>query len=312
MDKVARFSGWAIAIHGGAGSLTSADLGTAEQQELRDGLSDALDAGIAILTAGGGAVDAVQASVVRLEELPCFNAGRGAAFTSAGTIELDAAIMDGRDLRFGGMAGLSTTRSPVSGARSLMEKGPHIVLAGADADRFAGAAGIPQVDNSWFHTAHRRAQLDEMLKAGPEAQFDIGVRFGTVGAVARDVDGHLAAATSTGGLTGKMPGRIGDSAIIGGGTLADDRSCAVSTTGSGEIFMRVRVAGQIADRIRFGGETLRQAMAEVLAEVEALGGTGGIIAVDREGDPLFALNALSLNRARANAAGLREIALFAA
>lgn len=309
---VAQHAGWAIAIHGGAGSITSADLSAAEQQELRNGLSEAIDAGIAVLAAGGSAVDAVQASVIRLEELPCFNAGRGAVFTSDGTVELDAAIMDGRDLRFGGMAGLSTTRSPVSGARSLMEKGPHIFLAGADADRFAATAGVPQVDNGWFHTAHRRAQLDEMLKAGPEAQFDIGVRFGTVGAVARDADGHLAAATSTGGLTGKMPGRIGDSAIIGGGTIADDRSCAVSTTGSGEIFMRLRVAGQIADRIRFGGETLQRALADVIAEVDGMGGSGGIIAVAPEGDPLFAMNAASLNRARATAAGLREIALFAA
>ncbi|MBV9528799.1 isoaspartyl peptidase/L-asparaginase, partial [Sphingomonas sp.] len=209
---------WRLMIHGGAGSMRPGALAPDAEQAARAALEQALAAGAAILDRREAAVDAVETAVRVLEEDPSFNAGRGSVLTAEGRIELDAAIMDGRTRRAGAVAGLRTTRAPISLARLLMDKGPHVFLSGAGADRVAGDGGLEQVANEWFETAERRRQLDELL-AG--TGFDDEVKYGTVGAVAVDVDGHVAVATSTGGLTAKRWGRIGDSPLIGSGTYAD-------------------------------------------------------------------------------------------
>ena len=260
-----------------------------------------------ILERGGAALDAVEASVRLLEDDPCFNAGRGSALTDQGSVELDAAIMDGRNRRAGAVAGLQTTRAPVSLARRLMEQGPHVFLTGRGADRFAEDAGLEQVDPAWFVTVERRRQLDELLAGGG---FDAAVKYGTVGAVALDEQGHVAAATSTGGLTAKRWGRIGDSPLIGAGTYADDRSAAVSATGSGEYFIRAVAAHQLAERVRLGGATLQQALDGVLADIRELGGTGGLIAVAPTGEAAWGFTTPAMYRGMADAAG-RRVAIYA-
>jgi beta-aspartyl-peptidase (threonine type) len=241
-----------------------------------------------------------------LEEDPCFNAGRGSVLASDGHIELDAAMVDGRTRRAGAVAGLRTTRAPISVARRLMEQGPHVFMVGEGADLFAREQGFEQVENSWFETAERRRQLDELLASGG---FDDNVKYGTIGAVAVDSDGHVAAATSTGGLTAKRWGRIGDSPLIGAGTYADDRACAVSATGSGEYFIRVVAAHEVAARVRIGGEPLQQALDGVLADIEALGGTGGLIAVAPSGEYAWAFTTPAMYRGVADANG-RRVAVY--
>ena len=298
---------WRLVIHGGAGAMRPKHGDSDHEQRAREGLRAALDAGAAILAAGGAALDAVEASVRALEDDPCFNAGRGSVLTSEGQIELDAAIMDGATRRAGAVAGLRTTRAPVSLARRLMEQGPHVFLSGPGADEFARDAGLEQVENSWFVTPERRRQLDELLASGG---FDADVKYGTVGAVALDDHGHIAAATSTGGLTAKRWGRIGDSPLIGAGTYADDRSAAVSATGSGEYFIRAVAAHQLAERVRLGGETLQAALDGVLADIRALGGTGGLIAVAPNGDAAWGFTTRAMYRGIADDDG-RLVAIYA-
>ena len=256
---------------------------------------------------GGSALDAAEASVRVLEDDPCFNAGRGSVLTSEGVIELDAAIMDGRDRRAGAVAGLRTTRTPISLARRLMEEGPHVFLSGKGADQFARDAGLEQVENDWFVTSERRRQLDELLESGG---FDADVKYGTVGAVAVDTEGHVAAATSTGGLTAKRWGRIGDSPLIGAGTYADDRAAAISATGSGEYFIRAVAAHQLAERVRLGGESLKAALDGVLADIGELGGTGGLIAVAPDGEAAWGFTTPAMYRGIADAAS-RKVAIYA-
>jgi len=289
--------GWRLVIHGGAGAMRPKRGDPDHEQRARDGLRAALDAGIAILADGGAALDAVEASVRLLEDDPCFNAGRGSVLTSEGCVELDAAIMDGASRRAGAVAGLRTTRAPVSLARRLMEQGPHVFLSGSGADQFARDAGLEQVENDWFITTERQRQLDELLEAGG---FDAEVKYGTVGAVAVDAHGHVAAATSTGGLTAKRWGRIGDSPLIGAGTYADDRSAAVSATGSGEYFIRAVAAHQLGERVRLGGETLQAALDGVLADISALGGTGGLIAVAPSGETAWGFTTPAMYRGMAS------------
>jgi len=276
-------------------------------EKAREGLGSALDAGAAILVKGGSALDAAEASVRVLEDDPCFNAGRGSVLTSEGVIELDAAIMDGRDRRAGAVAGLRTTRTPISLARRLMEEGPHVFLSGKGADHFARDAGLEQVENDWFVTSERRRQLDELLESGG---FDADVKYGTVGAVAVDTEGHVAAATSTGGLTAKRWGRIGDSPLIGAGTYADDRAAAISATGSGEYFIRAVAAHQLAERVRLGGESLQAALDGVLADIGELGGTGGLIAVAPDGEAAWGFTTPAMYRGIADAAS-RKVAIYA-
>jgi beta-aspartyl-peptidase (threonine type) len=297
---------WRLVIHGGAGSMRPGRLSEAAERCARDGLEAALAAGSAILEKAGSAIDAVEAAARVLEEDECFNAGRGSVLTAEGCIELDAAIMDGRNRAAGAVAGLRTTRAPISLARLLMERGPHVFLSGKGADQFAREAGLEQVGNSWFEVPERRRQLEELLG---ENGFDDEVKYGTVGAVAVDLDGHVAVATSTGGLTAKRWGRVGDSPLIGAGTYADDRSAAVSATGSGEYFIRAVAAHQLAERVRLGGETLQQALDAVLADIQSLGGKGGLIAVAANGDAAWGFTTPAMYRGMADASG-RTVAIY--
>jgi L-asparaginase / beta-aspartyl-peptidase len=298
---------WRLVVHGGAGSERIAHDDPAHEAQARAGLDDALEAGSAILAEGGTAVDAVETAARVLEENACFNAGRGSVLTEQGEVELDAAIMDGRGRQAGAVAGIKTTRAPISLARRLMEHGPHVFLVGAAADRFAAKAGIQQVANDFFILPERRRQLEESLRAGSAAD---PIKYGTIGAVAADAHGHVAAATSTGGITAKRWGRVGDSPLIGAGTYADDRSAAVSATGSGEYFIRAVAAHQLAERIRIGGQPLQEALDAVLADVEALGGKGGLIAVTPTGESAWGFTTPAMYRGMADESG-RFVAIYA-
>ncbi len=297
---------WRLVVHGGAGSERIAHGGPEHEASAREGLSEALEAGSRILSGGGTAVDAVEAAARMLEENSCFNAGRGSVLTEDGIVELDAAIMEGRDRRAGAVAGTRTTRAPISLARSLMDHGPHVFLMGEAADRFASAAGIEQVDNGFFILPERRRQLEEALAAGSEAD---PIKYGTIGAVAVDVAGNVAAATSTGGITAKRWGRVGDSPLIGAGTYADNRSAAVSATGSGEYFIRAVAAHQLAERMRIGGESLQDALDATLDDIRSLGGKGGLIAVAPNGEAAWGFTTPAMYRGMADESG-RKVGIY--
>ena len=297
---------WRLVIHGGAGSERIAHDDPAHEAHARAGLEEALAAGAAILERGESAVDAVEAAARLLEENPCFNAGRGSVLTEQGEVELDAAIMDGRTRTAGAVSGIKTTRAPISLARRLMERGPHVFLAGTAADRFAASAGLEQVANDFFILPERRRQLDEALAAGSAAD---PIKYGTIGAVAVDREGNVAAATSTGGITAKRWGRVGDSPLIGAGTYADNRAAAVSATGSGEYFIRAVAAHEVAARIRLGCETLQQAIDGVLVDIASLGGKGGLIAVSPNGDAAWGFTTPAMYRGMADATG-RTVAIY--
>ncbi len=300
---------WTLMVHGGAGILTRDTVTDATDAAARAGLDAALRAGEAVLATGGTALDAVEAAVRVLEDDPTFNSGRGAVFTFDGGNELDAAIMDGATRKAGAVAGVTRTRNPVTLARAVMEHSPHVLLAGNGADVFATEHGVEQAGPEWFAIDERRAQLDAM-KANPDGWFDVDMKYGTVGAVACDAAGHVAAATSTGGVTGKRWGRIGDSPLIGAGTIADDRACAVSATGAGEFFIRIGVAHEIAARIRFLGETLATAADTVLSETLALGGSGGVIVVGPDGDLAWRFTTPGMYRGQVQAGGMRRVAVY--
>ena len=301
---------WSIAIHGGAGAMSRETMSAQVEQAHRDTLAQARDAGAKVLAAGGSALDAVEAAIVILEDDPKFNAGRGAVFTYQGTNELDASIMDGSTRAAGAVAAATHTRNPIRLARAVMEKGPHVFLSGAGADEFSRENGLEQVDPDWFATPERWRQLEE-LKARKLGWYDVDLKYGTVGAVAVDTKGHVAAGTSTGGLTGKRWGRIGDSPIIGAGTYADDRACAVSATGAGEFFIRAGVAHEICARMRMKRESAQVAADAVIAEMAALGGSGGVIVAAPDGTTVFSFNTPGMHRARADSNGLSETGVFA-
>jgi beta-aspartyl-peptidase (threonine type) len=291
---------WRLVVHGGAGSMRPGLLDPEQERRARAGLEMALVTGSAMLEKREAALDAVEAAVRALEEDVSFNAGRGSVLTASGCIELDAAIMDGRTRAAGAVAGLRTTRAPISLARHLLDHGPHLFLSGNEADDFAREQRLEQVDNTWFEIAERRDQLNEMLRLG---RFDDEVKYGTVGAVAVDVDGHVAVATSTGGLTAKRWGRVGDSPLIGAGTYADDRAAAVSATGTGEFFIRAVAAHQLAERVRIGGQSLQEALDAVLGDVGSLGGKGGLIAVAPDGDAAWGFTTTAMYRGMADTSG---------
>jgi beta-aspartyl-peptidase (threonine type) len=275
-----------IVIHGGAGTLTRASLTPNTERAYRAALGAALKAGNAVLLRGGSALDAVARAVVAMEDDPLFNAGRGAVYNAAGRHELDASIMDGETLRAGAVCAVRRIRNPVLAARAVMESTPHVMLAGEGADRFARREGLAIVAPGYFGTAHRRVALErERLRRKGLARraATVAEQHGTVGAVALDARGNLAAATSTGGYTGKLEGRVGDSPVIGAGTYADNRACAVSGTGAGEYFMRALLAYDVAARMRYLREPLARAATRSLARLAALGGDGGLIALDRGG-----------------------------
>ena len=305
-------SHFALVIHGGAGVIERDQLSAAEEQAIRADLEAALEAGNVVLAAGGSALDAAQAAVVALEESPRFNAGKGSVYNAEGRHELDASVMEGHTRRAGAVAGVETIRNPVKLARAVMEHSPHVMMISAGAERFADTQPqIERVANDWFDTDTRRAQLDqEQARERSEAEGLRGKYFGTVGAVALDVHGNLAAATSTGGMTNKRYGRVGDSPVIGAGTWADER-CAVSGTGWGEFFLRNVVAHDLAARIAYGGATLAAAAdAVILQRVPELGGDGGAIAVDRNGNIAMPFSTVGMYRGWIAMDGSRGTAIF--
>jgi beta-aspartyl-peptidase (threonine type) len=281
------------------------------ERKYRSGLTEAIDAGYAVLNDGGTSLDAVTAAVVRLEDNPLFNAGRGSVFTLDGRNEMDASIMDGRTLQAGAVCGLTRIRNPVLLARAVMEKSEHVMLAGAGAEEFALGQGFSFVPQSYFHTPERWAQLQRVRGGDTGLSGHTISHVGTVGAVALDGFGNLAAATSTGGMTGKRFQRIGDSPIIGSGTYADDRSCAVSATGHGEVFIRGAVAHDICARMRFGGRSIAAAAREVvLTELPALQGEGGVVAIDARGEIAMEFNSEGMFRAARKAGGEAFVAIY--
>lgn len=300
---------WSLVVHGGAGLITPDNMKPGQEVSIRDALTQALGAGSAILKTGGSSLDAVEAAVRVLEDDPHFNAGRGAALSFDGVAELDAAIMDGRDRNAGAVARVTATRNPVGLARAVMEKSRHVFLAGIGADAFSQQSGVEQVDPDWFVTLERRANLIE-LKADSVDAYDIDMKYGTVGAVACDMAGHVAAATSTGGVTGKRWGRIGDSPVIGAGTYADDRAGAVSATGSGEYFIRIGVAHEICARVRLGGEEIVSAARTVMADVAAMGGSGGVIVVSPSGEAGWHFTTPGMFRGRVSSDGAAEVGIY--
>jgi L-asparaginase / beta-aspartyl-peptidase len=272
-------SRFVIAIHGGAGRIPRDEATASRARSYHSGLRRALAAGRDTLKGGGCALDAVTQAVVALEDDPLFNAGRGSVFTAAGTQEMDASVMDGSDHRAGAVAGIFGPRNPVLAARTVMERSRHVLLIGEGALAFCRDHGVAFAEPGYFYSERRWQELQHMLeRSGREDR-----RHGTVGAVARDRGGGLAAATSTGGMTGKTPGRVGDSPIVGAGTYADNASCAVSATGHGEYFMRYGAAFEIAARLRYVGHSLQEAARAVIGVLAATGGTGGVVAVDRAG-----------------------------
>ena len=302
----------AIAIHGGAGTITRDRLKPRMEARYRAALQDALRAGHEVLEAGGTGLDAVAAAVVVLEDCPLFNAGRGAVFNSAGEHELDAAIMDGSSLRAGAVAGVRATRNPILAARAVMEKTRHVLLCGDGADRFAAEVGLAVVAHDYYSTEARQFALKRLQRADREKHDAVSAadRHGTVGAVALDAAGNLAAATSTGGFTNKMPGRVGDSPVIGAGTYADNATCAVSGTGSGEHFMRAVLAHTVSARMRYLDESLAAASRSALREVAKLGGTGGLVAVDAKGRIAMPFNTEGMYRGYVSTDGKQVVQIY--
>lgn len=318
---------WALLLHGGAGRIARGALTREQEAAYRASLAAAAEAGARVLRGSGSALDAVEATVRHLEDDPLFNAGRGAAFTLDGRNELDASIMDGATRAAGAVAGVTGIRNPVSLARAVMERSPHVMLAGAGADAFAREAGVDHADAAWFFSETRWQSLERLLArrglpiprrpagvptpAGTALVYDEGVR-GTVGAVALDQHGNLAAATSTGGITGKRPGRVGDSPLIGAGTWAANGSCAVSGTGSGEHFIRAAVARTIAALVEYRGLSLQAATDEVIhRQLASLGGEGGVIAVMPDGQVACAMNTAGMYRALVRPGSGTRVALYA-
>ena len=293
-----------FAIHGGAGTIERSKITPEKEREYRAGLERALSAGYEILKRGGSSLDATEAAVRVLEEDPHFNAGRGSVFTSAGTNEMDASIMDGKTLKAGAIGSVQHIKSPISLARLVMEKSPHVMLGCAGAEAFAKANGIELVDQKYFFTQDRWDALQKIKAAEKHRASGEGTSFliteqdrhGTVGAVALDRNGNLAAATSTGGTTNKMPGRIGDTPVIGAGTYANNQTCAVSCTGDGEYFIRAAAAHEVSALMKYRGLTLQEAAQDALDTVKQLGGSGGLIAIDTNAEIALAFNTKGMYR----------------
>jgi beta-aspartyl-peptidase (threonine type) len=312
-DAVATDSGgkmFAIAIHGGAGTLSRKDMSSTQEAEYRAGLEEALNAGYAVLARGGSSLDAAVAAVRVLEDNPLFNAGRGAVLNRDGVAELDASLMDGRTLSAGAVSGLQHVKNPIDLARLIMEKSPHVMLVGAGAEEFAKTQGVEMVPNEYFRTPARQRQLERSLRGAVTRENELQA-FGTVGAVALDLNGNLAAATSTGGMTGKRWGRVGDSPIIGAGTYANNQSCAVSATGHGEYFIRTVVAHDICAQVEYLKIPLAQAVDNVLnGKMQKLGGNGGVIAIDTRGEIVLEFNSEGMFRGVRTSQGRHEVAIY--
>ena len=301
---------FAIAIHGGAGTLSRDDMSPTQEKEYREGLQAALDAGYALLARGGSSLDATSAAVRVLEDNPLFNAGRGAVLNRDGVAELDASLMDGRTLAAGAATGLQHVKNPIDLARLIMDKSPHVMLVGAGAEEFARSQGVEMVSNEYFRTPARQRQLERHLRGAITRENELEA-FGTVGAVALDLSGNLAAATSTGGMTGTRWGRVGDSPIIGAGTYANNASCAVSATGHGEYFIRTVVAHDICAQVEYLKIPLAQAIDNVLnGKMKKLGGNGGVIAIDTAGEIVLEFNSEGMFRGVRSSLGRNEVAIY--
>lgn len=295
---------WSIAIHGGAGNFENTHYSAEAQKQYEASLQKALETGASMLDEGGSAVDVVAAVIAVLEDDSLFNAGRGAVMTENRVHELDASIMSGTDLNAGAVTGLTGIRNPIKAARLVMDESPHVFLSGEGAARYAASFGLDTVPNDYFTTVKAQQSLDRVL--------EVNAKMGTVGCVVRDRNGNLAAGTSTGGMTAKRHGRIGDSPVIGAGTWADNASCAVSCTGHGEYFIRTAVAHDIAARMLYGGLSLQEAAEQVVhQELTNLGGSGGIIAVDKEGEVVLVFNTSGMFRASQKAGEAPYVAMFA-
>ena len=340
-DGIEEEARWSIAIHGGAGTIERDKITPEKDAEIRAALNQALEAGSAVLEDGGSAIDAVTATIIILENNPNFNAGKGAVFTWDKTNELDSSIMDGRDLSAGAVAGINGTKNPILLARAVKDHSPHVMLSGEGANQFSREQGLEQVTPDYYATPHRLQQIEAVLAKEISAA-DVDYKFGTVGVVAQDRGGDMAAGTSTGGMTGKRWGRIGDSPIIGAGTYADDRSCAISATGSGEYFIRLGVAHEICTRIRMRfSEAIREAQLtvpkddegnytyvvhgsefqlsdqeiqqiadDVIAELGELGGDGGIIYATPWGQAGYSFNTAGMYRGRATSEAEASVAIY--
>lgn len=301
----------AIVIHGGTGSMTPDEMSEERQNMYRAALRLALQEGNQILRNGGSALDAVEAAIVTMESDTLFNAARGAVLTSDNTVELDAAIMDGGTRNAGALTGVKTVKHPIRLARTIMEESYHVMFAHDGAETFAREHGLELVENEYFITEHRSAEIDQhtsTAEAFPRS--DDSEKFGTVGAVALDEDGNLAAGTSTGGISNKRFGRVGDSPIIGAGTYASNKSCAVSATGQGEFFIRGVAAHSVASRVRYGGASLQEAAQATIDEIEELGGVGGVITLDRDGNIATPFSTTGMFRAYVNTEGETAIRIF--
>lgn len=318
-----------IAIHGGAGTLSRNSISTEQEKAYHDALRSVLLPPQRLLANGGSALDAVTLAVEMLEDCPLFNAGHGSVFTHDGTHELDASVMDGANLRAGAVGCVSRIRRPVRAARAVMEHSEHVLFVGAGAEAFAEALGLEMVSPDFFSTEARREQLQRALATSKTlldhdgaalvfgntprawAPLDESRKFGTVGAVALDARGNLAAATSTGGMTNKLAGRVGDTPLIGAGTYADNRTAAVSCTGTGEMFMRAVAAYDVCARMAYGGQTMERATREVVMNVlPALGGTGGLIAVDTSGNVCLPFNSEGMYRGFARIGETPQTAIY--
>jgi L-asparaginase / beta-aspartyl-peptidase len=309
---------FALVLHGGAGTITRATMTPERETEYREKLEESLRTGYAILEEGGTSLDAVEAAIRVMEESPLFNAGKGSVFTHHGRNELDASIMNGRTLEAGAVAGVTIIRNPISAARAVMEKSPHVMMAGEGANLFATTVGLEIVDPSFFWTERRWKQLQERLMEGREFGGDFEPRKdppaddkrGTVGVVAVDIRGDIAAGTSTGGMTDKRYGRVGDSPIIGAGTYADNRTCGVSGTGHGEYFIRLGVARDVAAMMEYQGLGVAEAAGRVVEKLTRAGATGGVVAVDAEGNIAMEFNTEGMYRGFIREDGVPHVLIY--
>ncbi|MBG5948457.1 isoaspartyl peptidase/L-asparaginase [Proteus terrae] len=312
-----------LVIHGGAGTITKDTITPEQEKEYKEKLTEALNAGYAVLNSGGTSIEAVQKSINVMEDSPLFNAGKGAVFTHDGRNELDASIMDGKTRKAGAVAGVTTVKNPINAAIAVMEKSPHVMMVSNGADLFAKEQGLTIVDPSYFRTEHRWQQLQKAIEKEQVVLDHDGktaalfadpmmydYKYGTVGAVALDQHGNLAAGTSTGGMTNKRYGRVGDSPIIGAGNYADNETVAVSATGSGEMFIRTLTAFNIAAQVNYKNLPLEEAAQNALDEVKAINGSGGVIVLDKTGNYTMSFNSEGMYRGTIGNDGKPVVAIY--
>ncbi len=302
---------WVLVIHGGAGGTIGQKMPEEVQQKYISKMTEVLKAGAAVLSGGGSSLDAVETCIRMMEDSPMFNAGKGAVFTEEGKNELDASIMDGMTLKAGAVAGVTTIKNPISAARAVMEKSKHVLLIDGGAEKFAKAQGLEIVSPSYFYTKQRWDEFQKIHNQEKNHKSDSVKSHGTVGAVALDTHGNLAAGTSTGGMTNKMKGRVGDSPVIGAGTYANNNTCAVSCTGHGEYFIRNVVAYDVSARMEYKGQNLSEAAGDIVnVKLKSQGAEGGLIAIDRNGNIAMPFNTAMMFRGTINSDGTIQVNIY--